>query len=279
MKIVITGCKGRIGGTVLDYARSQGAEVLGVDTVGIGNFVDYIHADMNDLAQVYDVLHGADAVVHLAAIRDPRLFTAQRTFMTNVGSTYNVLLAATHLKIQRVVLASSVQVAHVVRPRTPLDFKYFPLDEAHPLSPHDEYTQSKQVGEVLADSFAAHYGLSIVSLRYTGVTLPDAWATLPRKSPPPAARATYPHYVHVDDAARCTYLAAVADLPPSSHTCAFVTAQDTAIDIPSEEWIARYFPDAERREKFEGCEALVSGRAAREKLGFVAEKSWRAAAE
>ena len=76
MKIVVTGCKGRIGGTVLEYMRSQGAQVLGVDTVGIGNFVDYIHADMTDLAQVYDVLHGADAVIHLAAIRDPRLFTA-----------------------------------------------------------------------------------------------------------------------------------------------------------------------------------------------------------
>jgi hypothetical protein len=85
--------------------------------------------------------------------------------------------------------------------------------------------------------------------------------------------------VHVDDAARCTYLAAVADLPPSSHTCAFVTAEDTAIDMPSEEWIARYFPNAERRENFEGCEALVSGRVAREKFGFVAEKSWRAEAE
>jgi dTDP-4-dehydrorhamnose reductase len=90
MKIVITGCKGRIGGTVLEYVRSQGVDVLGVDAVGIGNFVDYIHADMTDLAQVYDVLHGADAVIHLAAIRDPRLFTAQKTFMTNVGSTYNV---------------------------------------------------------------------------------------------------------------------------------------------------------------------------------------------
>jgi nucleoside-diphosphate-sugar epimerase len=128
---------------------------------------------------------------------------------------------------------------------------------------------------VLADSFAAHYGLSIVSLRYTGVTLPDAWATLPRKAPPPAARAPYPHYVHVEDAARCSYLAAVADLPPSSHTRAFVTAEDTALDMPSEEWIARYFPNAERREKFDGVESLVSGRAAREKLGFVARHTWR----
>jgi nucleoside-diphosphate-sugar epimerase len=244
MRIVITGSKGRLGSVVVEYAKAHGADVLGVDTVGIGNLGDYIHADMTDLGQVYDVFHGADAVIHLAAIRDPRLFTAAKTFMTNVGSTYNVFLAAAHLGIKRVVTASSIQLTHVVRPRTPLDFKYFPLDEAHPLSPHDDYTLSKQVGEAIADSFCNHWGLTAVSLRYTGVVTRENWANLPRTRP-------YPHYVHVEDAARCTYLAATTSLPPSSHTVAFVTAQDTAIDMRSEDWITQYFPNAERRQRFD----------------------------
>lgn len=275
MRIVITGSKGRVGSVVVEYAKAQGADVLGVDTIGVGNFSDYIHADVGDLGQVYDVLDGADAVIHLAAIRDPRLFTAAKTFMTNVGSTYNVFLAAAHLGIKRVVTASSIQLTHVVRPRTPLDFKYFPLDETHPLSPHDDYTLSKQVGEVIADSFCHHWGLTAVSLRYTGVITRDNWANLPRKSPPARASWPYPHYVHVEDAARCTYLAATAELPPNSHTVAFVTAPDTAIDMTSEEWIRRYFPAAERRASFTAFESLVSGKTAEEKLGFVAEHSWR----
>jgi len=123
MKIVVTGSKGRLGSVVVEYARAQGAEVLGVDTIGIGNFVDYINADVTDLGQVYDVLHGADAVVHLAAIRDPRLYPAAKTFLNNVSSSYNVHLAAAHLGIKRVVSASSIQLTHVVTPRTPLDFK------------------------------------------------------------------------------------------------------------------------------------------------------------
>ena len=276
MKLVITGSKGRLGSAVVEYAQAQGADVLGVDQIGIGNFGDYISADVTDLGQVYDVLHGADAVIHLAAIRDPRLLPAAKTFMTNVGSTYNIFLAAAHLGIKRVVSASSIQLTHVVAPRTPLNFKYFPLDEAHPLSPHDDYTLSKQVGEAIADSFAQHWGLTAVSLRYTGVILRELWSSLPRgaggvrKMPWP-----YPHYVHVADAARCTYLAATADLPANSHTVAFVTAQDTAINMPSEDWIAHYFPNAERRIVFTGYESLVSGRVAADKLGFMAECSWR----
>lgn len=275
MRIVVTGSKGRVGSVVVEYAKAQGADVLGVDTVGAGNISDYIHADVSDLGQVYDVLHGADAVIHLAAIRDPRLFPAAKTFMTNVGSTYNIFLAAAHLGVKRVVTASSIQLTHVVRPRTPLDFKYFPLDEAHPLSPHDDYTLSKQVGEVIADSFCHHWGLTAVSLRYTGVITRDNWANLPRKIPPVRAPWPYPHYVHVEDAARCTYLAATVDLLPSSHTIAFVTAQDTAIDMPSEKWIQRYFPAAERRAPFTAFESLVSGKVAADKLGFVAQHSWR----
>lgn len=274
MKIVITGSKGGIGTATAEYARAQGAEVLGVDTVGAGNLIDYIHADVTDLGQVYEVLHGADAVVHLAAIRNSRMYPNAKTFMANTGGTYNVLLAAAHLGVKRVVLASTIQVSHIVRPRTPLAFKYFPFDEAHPLCVHEDYTLSKYVGEVLADTFSAHWGLTVVSLRYTGVVTHEHWSHLPRKLMPHTTM-LYPHYVHVEDAARCTYLAATAELPPNSHTVAFVTAQDTAIDMPSEEWIAHYFPDAERRAPFTDHEALVSGKAAAEKLGFVPRHSWR----
>lgn len=276
MRIVVTGCKGRLGSVVMAYAQAQGADVLGVDNAGMGNFHDYICADLTDLGQVYDVLHGADAVIHLAAIRDPRLYPAAKTFMTNVGSTYNVFLAASHLGIKRIVAASSIQLTHVVVPRTPLDFQYFPIDEAHPLSPHDDYTLSKEVGERIADAFAQHWGMTTVSLRYAGVVTPDAWPRLPRgKHVRPGVPWPYPHYVHVDDAARCTWLAATVNLPAASHTVAFVTAKDTAIDMSSEEWIATYFPNAERRSAFAGHEALISGVVAAERFGFVAEHTWR----
>jgi nucleoside-diphosphate-sugar epimerase len=276
MKIVITGGKGLIGSATADYAKAQGHDVLSVDVTGVGNLSDYIHADMTDLGQVYDVLHGADAVVHLGAIKNSRMYPNAKTFMENVGGTYNVLLAASHLGVKRVVLASTIQVSHIVRPRTPIAFKYFPVDEAHPLTVHEDYTLSKYVGEVLADTFSAHWGLTVVSLRYTGVTPRESWANLPRPTGQ-FFKVPYPHYVHVDDAARCTVLAATADLPAHSHTVAFVTAQDTAIDMPSEEWIARYFPDAERRAPFTAFESIVSGKTAEEKLGFVAEHSWRSA--
>ena len=67
-RIVVTGSKGLVGSHTFDYAKAQGADVLGVDIVGRGNLTDYISADLTDLGQVFDVLHGADAVIHLAAI-------------------------------------------------------------------------------------------------------------------------------------------------------------------------------------------------------------------
>lgn len=274
MKLIVTGSKGGIGSAVVEYAKQQGAEVLGVDNVGVGNLSDYISADVTDLGQVYDVLHGADAIIHLAAIRNSRMFPNAKTFMANVGSTYNVFLAAAHLGIKRVVTASSIQVSHIVRPRTPLEFRYFPLDEAHPLSVHEDYTLSKYVGEVIADTFTQHWGLTAVNLRYTGVVTHDNWPKLPRGFAP-GATIPFPHYVHVDDAARCTYLAATVDLPANLHTVAFVTAKDTALEMPSEEWIQRYFPNAERRQTFKSHEALVSGKRAEETLGFTPEHSWR----
>ena len=134
-RIVVTGSKGLVGSHTFDYAKAQGADVLGVDIVGRGNLTDYISADLTDLGQVFDVLHGADAVIHLAAINAQRVYPAARTYMTNLASTFNVFQACYQLGIKRVVAASSIQVNHTVTPRTPIRYQYFPFDEAHPVDP------------------------------------------------------------------------------------------------------------------------------------------------
>lgn len=104
MKIVVTGSKGNIGSAVVDYARGQGAHVLGVDNVGRGDGLgNYIAADLIDLGSCYDVVRGADAVINLSAIPDSKMFPNAQTFMTNVAITCNVFLAAAHLGVPRVV--------------------------------------------------------------------------------------------------------------------------------------------------------------------------------
>jgi nucleoside-diphosphate-sugar epimerase len=269
MRIVVTGSKGRLGSAVVEYAKAQSGDVLGVDQFGVGNHLDYITADLTDLGQVYDVLNGADAVIHLAAIPHARWFTSARTLHNNVTSGYNVLLAAQHLGIQRVVMASSIQVMHRAGYRARARFQYLPLDEAHPPDPKDEYGLSKLMLEQAAEMFARHYGLTTVSLRYVWVCPAEDWHTLPQPPPPDDAIDPLPFCVHSEDAARAAWLAATAPLPASSHTVAFIAAPDIRFDMDTAEFVRRFYPDVPLRAAFRARETIVNLKRAEEALGFV----------
>jgi len=274
MKIVVTGAKGRIGSYTADYARQQGHTVLGVDHIGLGNVTDYLSADLTDLGQVYDALYGADAVVNLAAFPTQRNVPSAKLFTTNTAITWNVFEAASKLGIKRVVFASTIQMTRSVTLRNDITYPYFPIDEAQPVDPQEDYSMSKRVGEVLGDMFSKHYGLTVVSLRFTAVAMPEAMATYPLPAAKPPHWAMYA-YVDVRDAARCAYLAATAPLPDNSHTRAFVIAKDTLVNTPSKEIVAQYFPAAEIRGPFDGYASLISGETAKTVLGFEAQYSCR----
>lgn len=270
MRIAVTGARGMIGTATVRYCRAQGADVMAADNVGRtaeGEFARFLNADLTDLGQVYDVLDGADAVIHLAAFPAQRIVPSARTFMTNVGMTWNILEAATKLKIKRVVMASSIQVNATIAPRSPLRYQYLPLDEAHPVVPHEDYGMSKVVGEVLGNSFAEHWGLSAISFRFPFVSNPEWFAQLPFADPEPMHVAVGA-YLHLEDAARACYLAATADLPPNSHNVLFVTAHDTCLQLPSLEWARKYHPEAELRPGLEGHNTLVSSAKAARLIGF-----------
>lgn len=271
MRIVVTGARGRLGRATMEYAQQQGADVLGVDTSQPGNATTYLHADLTDLGQTHDALAGADAVIHLAAIPHQRLYPSAKTFLANTSMTYHVFDAAARLGIARVVSASSIQVNRCARPRSPITYRYLPLDEDHPPDAQDEYGLSKLVGETSADMFAHHWGVTIVSLRFMWIASAEEFATLPR--PYTAGSDVIQAYIHVEDAARACYLAATADLPPCSHTVAFVTAADTPIDKPSRDVATEQYPDAELRPGLTGFASFMSGRRAAEAFGFV--PTWR----
>ena len=281
-RIVVTGCRGDVGEYALNYARSQGDDVLGVDITGRGNVGDYINADMTDLGQAYDVLHGADAVIHLAAISDPYVYPAARTFESNIRSAYNVLEAASRLGIKRVVTASSIQVHHPAFPRHPIEYQYLPFDEEHPQDAHDEYGMSKRVGEAIADHFAHHWGMTVVSLRITWSVRPELMERfplhVPDTLPTPAAGQRWlptPFYVDARDCARACYLAATVDLPAVTHIPLIINAPDSILDMPTAEVARRFFPNAILRPGMAEYASLASCARAEQVLGFRAEYNWR----
>ena len=164
MRIVVTGGSGKAGRWVVRDLREHDHDVLNVDLAHDGSAHGLcIRTDLTDLGQVHDVIAGADAVVHLAAIPAPELRPEGETFRTNALSTYNVFAAAADRGVGRVVWASSETVLGLpFAPATPPPFA--PVDESV-VRPESSYALSKLVGETMAGQFARRSGIPFVGLR------------------------------------------------------------------------------------------------------------------
>src|SRR6266704_6769317 len=107
-KIIVTGGSGKAGRAVIKDLLEHDYEVMNVDLLPPRErLCPYLKSDLTELGQVFEVLHGSDAVVHLGAIPAPGLQPEEPTFRNNILSTYNVFSVAASLRLQRVVWASS----------------------------------------------------------------------------------------------------------------------------------------------------------------------------
>src|SRR5262245_47154070 len=107
MRIVVTGGSGKAGRWVVRDLRDRGHDVLNVDVAHDGSTHGLcVLADLTDIGQCHEVVAGADAVVHLAAIPAPEIRPAGETFRNNAMSTYNVFAASVERGVGRVVWAS-----------------------------------------------------------------------------------------------------------------------------------------------------------------------------
>jgi len=65
-RIIVTGGSGKAGRAVIKELVEQGYEVVNVDLLPPRErLTPYLKTDLTDLGQVFEVLHGADALVHL----------------------------------------------------------------------------------------------------------------------------------------------------------------------------------------------------------------------
>jgi nucleoside-diphosphate-sugar epimerase len=273
MRIVVTGGSGKAGRWVVRDLRAAGHDVLNVDLVHDGSAHGLcVRADLTDLGQCHDVIAGADAVVHLAAIPAPELRPEGETFRVNTISTYNVFSAATTRGVRRVVWASSETVLGL--PFDPEPPAFAPIDESHPPRPESSYALAKLAGETMAEQFARRSGIPFVGLRISNIMEPDDYAAFPGYWDDARLRKwNLWGYVDVRDVAAAVRGALEATIA-GAEVC-IVAAADTVMTRPSTELMAEVFPAVPLRRPLEGRETLLSIDRARRVLGYRPEHSWQ----
>ncbi|WP_280770304.1 NAD-dependent epimerase/dehydratase family protein [Salipaludibacillus daqingensis] len=275
-KVVVTGGSGHLGKWVVKEFVEQGYEVVNGDVKKPDNPLSQTKIiDLKNLGEVYGLLEGADAVVHLAAIPVAYSHANEVTFQNNVMSTYNILEAASGLGIKKVVLASSESSYGIVFAPERFDPNYVPLDEDHPQLPQDSYGLSKIVNEETAKMFHRKSNMQIVSLRLGNVISPEMYRN-------------FPDFIH-HSAERDRILWSYIDTRDAANACRLaiekeglgavemnLAADDTSMDIKSRDLMSAQFPNVtDFREDLKGYETLLCNKKAKQLLGWQPIHGWR----
>jgi len=271
VRIVVTGGSGKAGRWVVRDLRAAGHDVLNVDAVHDGAaHGQTVLADLTDLGQCHEVVAGADAVVHLAAIPAPEIKPAGETFRNNALSTYNVFAAAAERGAGRVVWASSETVLGLPFDEPPA---YAPIDEAHPPRPETSYALSKLVGEAMADQFARRTGIPFVGFRISNIMEPPDYARFETWQDDARVRKwNLWGYVDARDVAQAVSRSLAAEVRGAE--IAIIAAADTCMRRPSAELMAEVYPGVELRRPVEGRETLLAIGHARELIDYDPQFSW-----
>jgi nucleoside-diphosphate-sugar epimerase len=203
-----------------------------------------------DFAFLERAFSGHDAVIHLAAIPNPRSAPADVTFNTNVQGSWNVLQAAENAGVTRVVVASSDAATGLHYNPKDWDPRYLPIDEQHPLRPVEFYSLSKEVTEVMCRCYANRGKLEVKIIRPTHIVFEPEWPEL-------AARGADPNnyhlwtYVEPEDVAQG--LRRAVEVKDGAFDTFFITAANTLSNRPTLEILRErlgYLPEVRNPELF-----------------------------
>ena len=170
-KVVCTGGSGRLGGYVVDLLKGD-CDVTVVDIKEPKASVAFQRVDVVDYERLKRAFAGQEAVVHLAAIPNPRTAPADVTFRINVQGTWSVLQAAEDAGVKRVVVASSDAALGLHYNPPGWQPQYLPIDEDHPLRPIEFYSLSKEITENICRSYANRGTLEVLAIRPTHIVFP-----------------------------------------------------------------------------------------------------------
>ena len=280
MKVVVTGGSGRIGRWLVRELVERDHEVLVFDktvpsepTPG----VTYKLGECENLGEVYDVLRGADAVVHLAAIPSNQRHPYPTVFRTNVVSTYNVGEAAGRLGLRKIVAASSINAMGMSMAEREMPPLSLPIDEEHPRRPQDAYSLSKLMDEETLKALHRRTGIKAIAIRPPLMLWPDQLDSTnvrQRLDRPELSYRVFWTYCDIRDLVQGFRLA--LENETLENETFFITAADALAREPLAELFPKYWPGTE------GLASVLTGTApavvstkAMRLLGYQPRWSWR----
>ncbi|PPR02609.1 hypothetical protein CVT24_002180 [Panaeolus cyanescens] len=274
MKVLVTGCIGRVGRRVVKAALEQGNIVMGVDKASFKDLegledwffapnFSYQSADLQNFEEVLAIVRGNEAVINLAARPYPVDYKVV-AHNENVVISWNILRACAELGIKFVAQASSVNVftmAYCSQTR----IRYLPIDEAHPCEPDEPYGLSKVICELQADtivrrypemrvaSLRLHYSVPSKSVASSRHRVKDLWG-----------------YVQEDSAAQAFLLAVQDNEKWGGHERFLIVAPETACEEETASLLEEFLPDIPIKEgrKITGRQSLFDCSKAAALLGW-----------
>ncbi len=283
-RVAVTGASGKLGRAVVKELLDFGWEVIALDQAPPAEQVcAFTRVDLTDYGQTVEAFAaiddrhgGVDAVVHLAAIPAPGLFTNSATFANNITCSYNVFQAARSAGIRNVVWASSETVLGLPFDTPP---PYLPVDEEYPARPESAYSLGKHLEETLAAQYARWIpDTKLIGLRFSNVMNVDDYAAFPSFEADPMLRKwNLWSYIDARDAAQAVRLSLEYDVPGVE--VFIIASPDTVMSSPTSELAARVFPDVEFKRPVGEHETLLSIEKARRLLGYKPQHTWRNHAE
>jgi len=288
MKILLTGGSGLAGKAITDELVAHGYEMVRVDRVappdvpntrGQAGSSTFKFVDTTDMAQVTSAMAGCDAVIHMAAITNPLIMSEFEVFKINMLSNWAVLEAAEIHGIKKIVMASSVNAIGAVFSKGITPRPYFPIDEEHPTFAEDAYSQSKWLGEEMAEAFVRRRSgdVQIASMRFHGLLTEarqsDMRAGVAGGNVVDSAPKHFWGWTDLIEAAVACRLAVETDW--DGHEAFFINGADTSSNVPTIDLVREMYPDAEIKGDLEGFKSAISIEKARRVLGWEPKATWR----
>jgi nucleoside-diphosphate-sugar epimerase len=290
-RFLVTGSYGQIGTELVGAMREKygGDNVIATGRKKPPEILlkdgPYMHLDILDANQLHSMIvdNDIDIIIHNASVlsgvgeKNPQL-----AYRTNVEGAYNVLEAARILKLDQVMIPSSIAAFGPSTPRenTPNDVI---------MRPTSAYGVTKVFIELWGEYYSKRFGVDFRSLRYPGIISAEALpgggttdyaveifyeALKNKKYTSFLDKGTYLPMMYMDDCIKCTIDLIEADENKLKHRSFNITAmsfapEDIAAEIKKHipEFEISYEPDF-RQAIAESWPASIDDSAAREEWGW-----------